>query len=619
MPNRLQKTPLAVYTPAVPAVPARPPYCTVTYVYQKPAGNAFALSGGGGGLTDDALLQKAASQGYDGVGQAIQFQSSQRPRYTPVRTCYPGVAGTDGTPAAIDQASGSGWNAGARSVKQVPVNGYFRCTVTTSPVATMVGLTRASLRVAYDSMPVAVVVRASGYTVIEYGISKTLELPYPANAVLELRRRASGRVAVFIDEVEVYQSSATVAGGDVYAGVMLYSLQDAVDSPSIGSLSVPAQFSAQTPAVRALIGDSQITKFDGRLPQIQLTALLSEVTGIIRFSAELPAVAALVADRPVMVVNTTLPTPSLRATLGRPEASVTGMVATLPPPRLESLLVTGGTCTVNAVFPRLATLIADRQLTLLRATLPISVRTTFGEPYLAANEVDGSDALVAVDRAMVDTVLVLVAMDSLDVADVAEITFVLELSAMDSLSVSAAVSFGQLVELLAMEQVAITSDAAAAQRQALQYAVNALTGAPTTYEGFDFLSFAAVGGETYGVRADGVYRLGEPTDDGALIGALVDWGTTDFSDAHIKRMEMAYIGLRTDGQCFLRVQADAGREQVYRVRGESNVKRSALAKGVAARSWTLKLELVDASFAEVDSLELAVGATQRRGFGYRTR
>lgn len=623
MANRLQKAPQYVYTPAVPPTPARPPYCTTTVSYSKPAGNNLAIGGSGGtkwsNMTYDAMLADARARGWDGVGFAVVAPSPQRPGYNTTQTCYPGVPGKPGSPSSLNTQALNGWNGGARSARPIPLNGFFQCRLPVSPVATMVGLTGAALRMDYSAMPIAVVLRPTGATVVEFGVDKTPELPYPAGGLLELRRMPSGRTSVVIGGTQVHVSESLVLSPNVYAGALLYSLQDVVEDAAIGTLAAPAQFSGRTPAMRALIGDAPITKVDAEIPGIRLDALLSPVEGVINFSATLPSLQALVTDRPVMTLVAKVPRSQLQAALGRPEATTTGLVAVLPPPRLEALLMSGGKCRLDAELPRLATLISDRHLMTMRGRIPMSLQLRVGEPYMPAGEIDGSDVVIALDTAIVDTVLVLLAMDSLDVSCEATLTFVLELSAMDSLRLNDFGSFGQLVEMLAMERVVVTSDAMASRRQAIQYAVNSLTGAPTTYEGFDFLSFAQVQGTTYGVRQDGLYRLGDRTDNGELISALIDFGTSDFADSHVKRIETAYLGVRTDGQCFLRVQADAGAERVYRVVGQSNVKRSALAKGVAGRSWSLKLELVDASFAEVDALELLVGATQRRGFGYRTR
>lgn len=618
MANRLQKTPLAVYTPAVRAVAARPAYCTQAPAYGGVAGLGATFTGGnsGGSLTTEAAIREALKAGY--AGYSVPVYSPSRPRYTSKQVCYPAVQPVAAVPSRTDYVSGSGWNAGARSIDPIPEGGFFRATLAVSPIATMVGVTRREFVLDYAAMPAAIVVRPSGYTIVERGISVTAELPFPPGGVVELQRLASGRIAFLVAGEEVYVSTTSVLG-EAYAGAMLYSLQDTIDSPELGLLSEPAQFSASTPSLVALVADAPVSVISASLPSLRLDALLVEVQGAIRFSATMPRVASLTADRPLVMVDAELPAPTLVATLGRTEASTSGILALIPPPRLDALLMSGGTCSVDVEVPRIATLVSDRHLAMVRGVAPIRVAMMVGEPYLEPGFIDASDAVVAVDRATLDTVLVLVALDSLDVSGSAELTFVLELSALAPLGLSDSVTFGQLVELLAIERVAITSDAAAAQRQALQYAVNALTGAPTTYDGFDFLSFATVDGVTYGVRADGLYQIGDSIGADELISALVDFGTSDFSDAHVKRMETAYLGLRTDGQAFLRVRADVGTERVYRVLGQNNVRRSSLGKGIAGRSWTLKLELVDASFAEVDSLELAVGATQRRGFGSRTR
>jgi hypothetical protein len=238
---------------------------------------------------------------------------------------------------------------------------------------------------------------------------------------------------------------------------------------------------------------------------------------------------------------------------------------------------------------------------------------------MPSGEIDGFDGLVSADDAQLETALLLLAIDSLDVASsAAELIVVLELTALDELSLGDQATFGQIVELLAREQIMVNSSAFAAQRQALQYAVNAASGALTTYQGFDFQGYTTGRDATYAWKADGLYRIGAGTDNGELVSALLDFGTTDYGNSQIKRSDMAYIGVRTDGQCFLRVQADAGPDRIYRVQGESNVRRAQLAKGVAGRYWSVKLELTDVSFAEVDAIELAIGTTQRRGFGARS-
>lgn len=149
------------------------------------------------------------------------------------------------------------------------------------------------------------------------------------------------------------------------------------------------------------------------------------------------------------------------------------------------------------------------------------------------------------------------------------------------------------------------------RRDPLQYAVNVATGALTSYQGFDFSSFARIGGQLYGAKADGIYLIAGEGDDGAPISAWIDFGDDDMDESYVKQIDVAWLGLGTDAQCFLRVTADSGRERIYRVQGAST-RRAKLKSGVRGRTWRVVLELVDASYAKLDFVELNVGLTQRR-------
>jgi len=188
------------------------------------------------------------------------------------------------------------------------------------------------------------------------------------------------------------------------------------------------------------------------------------------------------------------------------------------------------------------------------------------EPYLPADEADGSDAMFLTDTAALESALVLVAHETLEIdAGAATLTIILDLAVSDGIAVSESASIGSIVELIAREELAVANTMTAARSQALQYAVNYLTGALVTYRQFDFDGFARSARSTYAWKKDGLYKVGGATDDGDLIEALIDYSTTDFDDAHVKRVSTAYLGVRTDGQCYLRVTADEGRTRVYKV------------------------------------------------------
>lgn len=141
------------------------------------------------------------------------------------------------------------------------------------------------------------------------------------------------------------------------------------------------------------------------------------------------------------------------------------------------------------------------------------------------------------------------------------------------------VTLGGVIQLLAMERVAINSSARAAKQEALQYAVNVLTGALTTYQNFGFTQFARVGGETYAIRPDGLYCLRGDTDNGETLRAMIDFGASDYGTAQGKRIAHVYAGVTTDGEVYVRVIPDDGAERCYRAVGDSPEFRAPVARG----------------------------------------
>lgn len=613
MPNRLQKLPVAVYIPAVAAEPGRPAYCEIRKVYAGYTGGGGIVSWppAGSGVPSypntDSISYSAAPV----------ITAPRRPVYTTIQRCYPAVPGVTGSPARVDYYSNAGWNSGARSIQAVPRPGYFSGAVRSS-AAVMVGLADKGFNHSYASMQYAIVSRPGGFTVVERGTDKFSGPAISPGTVLELRRLEAGNVEYIVDGEVVYTSSLFNLG-TLYGAALLYSLADEVDSPEIGLLSSPGvlTFDQQAPSLQALISDSDIAFLDARLPALQLEATLSPAVGRLRFSAQLPGMVALISDTPLMQVRTELPAIRLEATLSRPEALVNSLAALLPPLSLKAFLRSGQTLSFSAKLPAMKALISDAPIMVMDAVAPVRLRLLSGEPYLLPGFIDADDVVLAGDHGSLLQAILLVGLDSLEVAGTASITVVLELSGIDSMAIGDSTSFGQLVEMLAIEQVAINSNGAAARQQALQYAINAVTGAPTKYSGFNFLSFVNVDGQAYGLMPDGLYRIGGDAQSGELINALIDFGTSDFGASQAKRIYTALLGVRTDGECYLKMAADDGQEQVYRLEGMANARRAKLAKGVDGRYWSTKLELTDLSFAKVDSIELEVAVSQRHILGHR--
>lgn len=608
MANRLSKLQKLVYVPAIAPVAARDAYCITTTGTQSYSG--ISLSGGG-----SVKPVQPAFDAFSDAGAYLVYLLGYTP-YAPAqvaqKVCYPAVAGRAGTPARMDVLDNFAWDAGARSIEPVPQSGFFRASLPLSPIGVQVGLCLRGFASTYAEMQHSLVARREQYSIVEGGSQVFGPAALPASALIEVRR-AGGVVTYQVNGVEVYQS-ATPSSGEVYGGTLLYAVTDYADSPALGSLETPIVFAAQLPSLLAAISeDADYSMARLETASMQMLAVLDMVQGDIQFSASLPGMVGAISETASAAwMLGSLPAAGLRATLGLLEEIPSNFIGVTPPLVLANNLRSGTSIAFSAVLP-LAFAAADIiGYSRVDSVLPLRIRMNTREPYLPANMVDGSDAMAAVDVHSLETALLLIAMDSLDVSGSVDLVIVLEMVGLDSLDLSDSATLGSIIEMLAIEQVSIMSHAGAARQQALQYAVNYLTGALTTYSDFDFNGFTQHAGDAFAWRADGLYRLGAESTE--VIQMLADFGASDYGDAHLKRTEAAYVGVRTDGECYMRVTADDGVERVYRLLGDGNQKRAQLAKGVASRYWNLRLELADASFATIDNVELAVGVTQRRGY-----
>lgn len=613
MANSLQKTPLTVYTPAVPAVPGLAPYCVSRTVVSSASGSTI--------IGEDYQPVGQIPQGWDGITDPNGYGTSYspfRPVEHTVTECFPGTPGKPAVPSRIDQSDHVGWNGGARSIAQIPEAGFFTCTLPGSPIGVQVGFGGRQFTANYSAMKHSIVARRENFSIVESGSTVFGPDDLPPGTTVTIQR-LGGVVTYLVDGIEVYQSEVASAG-EVYGSALLYSVVDFVDAPQIESLEVPVMFSATLPALVAGISeDGDINRVQADMPLMQLAAQLDLVSGAAYFSAQLPALAVAISETGGLNrVVADIPALRLNANLGLAEEMPSSMIAVLPPPVLSALAMAGSSISFAAELPPLIGAIGDIAFNRVQVDMPIRLITRIVEPYLPADTADGSDAAYLEETSVLESALLLMAFDSLDVNSTeATLVIVLELASIDGLNISDATSLGSIIELIAMEQVAVLSRSDTAQQQALQYAVNFMTGALTTYEDFDFLGFTYDNGDSYAWRKDGLYRLGGKQAEGEVVRALVDFGASDYGDAHLKRIAAAYVGVRTDGECYVKTTAADGIERVYKLQGNGDQKRATLAKGVNSRYWNVRLELVDATYAGVDNIELEIGVSQRRGYERR--
>lgn len=631
MANRLRKRSELLIVPGIQAVPGQAAYCVVSDelvpvtittqetvavypVYQYPPNNNQPIPG-------TPVQGNIALTGYPQVpsGQAYGVVSKSYTKYkvVPVQTCYPAVEGTAGRAGGSTENQHLGWTSGARSVDYLVEDGQFDFKVIPTPVGVICGFSDGAPERTYDHVSFGFLATSDTVGIVESGVVVLTLASFPtsrtflAQSPLFSVRRVRGVVTYWVNGAQVYTSKSR-STGLVYGESTLYAAGDYVENPVLEAVAGGAGggtfrltgYSADVSNNYAggffrLVGEAnghENQYAGGRLPPLSLVAydaVYAVMTGSV------PALTGAAVD--------TGPAPTTNVAGG-----------TTAPMIGSSLLLVGEIGQVGQTARALFGVAADYPYSFGGGAWPTSGFTSGGyEDLDPPGFVYFPETTYVSDFWLVDSPYVLVAMDTVGFADYATVLLLADAEAMDYVGLASTQSIGGTLSLLAKSGVAVTDQANGGNRTAIQYAVNIVTGALTEYAGYDFTHFARVDGQTYACRPDGLYRLEGQTDDGESIDAMVDMGIEDWNDPHLKTVDQVYLGVTTDGQVFLRVTADEGRERTYRVKGEGNMKRSRLNGKISARQWGLKLELVDATFASVDMVQFLVDVSNRRISGRR--
>lgn len=556
-------------------------------------------------------------------------------------------------PARMDYSDNNGWNGGARSIAEIPVGHYFEITLPDNPLGVMIGLSDGRFDHTYGHSSHALVARPSGITPVEHGLDVGAEVPSGSRIRIA---RNEATVQMFVDG-ELVHTSHTPAVGTIYADATLYGVSDYVDDPIIGQIHELSGVAAMalmsyldvTPGgvAELLIHSDGVAVLNGVAlasgtaytaiqsdgqarvrHEIESDADLliqSEVTGFGAFSTDgevsqgiayAHGRAALVGhggDRATGRASGVFSRPTLEARINRPEAEVVQAIGVFPPPLLTALMHSGGLLSASGSQSAAG---KASEAGYFGGVSPAATvyQLVAWESYLPDDQLDGGESVFGLDVLWMESVLLFALYEGVELNDSLDLYLVVSLDMYEAMSVDGpgSLSLAAIIELALRERMAVTGSAYSARREALQYAVNAVTGAVARYENFGFKQFATVGASTYAIKSDGLYRLEGSRDNGAPLDAVIDFGASDFGTAQSKRVNSIYAGIATDGDVYLRVTGDDGAERVYRAVAGANEARALTAKGLAARHWRVRLELCDASYADLDNVEIEIGASQRR-------
>lgn len=597
MANRLRKhVEVEVLTEAKPARPAIPDRVEVRTVRVQ-VGNRRVC--------------KTSSFSTPGSGTTSITSCRVIPVYELIKKTYvtPGSPYVPAAPAVVLTRGANAWDGGARSIEPQLGDLNFAFTFPPGPLGVICGLANGAKVRAYDHVAYGFIAqKGQPLSIIESGrIIMALAwvdlLTKPRLSV----RRTSGTVSYLVDG-EVQYTSQRETRDVVYAEAALYSVADYVDDPVFEPLS-NGGVSGRVPPPLGTIGAGSYAYVDGFVPIPQLSALASERFGV---SGLLPIPTPTIYDAPYAVVGGRIPAPRGSARGAGELIGVASVGGVVPGISARMRVLEGFVATVDAILPRPIGLISESDLAQVLGSVPAPRIMGSFEMMDTPTRINANDPVVLGDYAIIDYPLMIATLDGVGVVSTLELTLVAQASVMDALNIGDSVAMSGSLFASLFESLHIVTDIGSARRTGTEYAVNITSGALSEYQGFGFTQYARVGQQLWGCRPDGLYRLGGDV----AMDALVDFGTIDLGNQNLKRLSTAFIGVRTDGQVFLRVTTD-GVERVYSAVGRDDMRKVQLARGVSARNWSMQLQVTDASYASLDSVEFEIGISQRKTGGRR--
>lgn len=144
------------------------------------------------------------------------------------------------------------------------------------------------------------------------------------------------------------------------------------------------------------------------------------------------------------------------------------------------------------------------------------------------------------------------------------------------------------------------------------WAVNTRTGSTTEYSNYVFNSFASSGHHYLGASSTGLYVLEGADDDGTPTIASLRSGYAQFGGSRYSAFQAAYLGMRGDGNVYLKLDAGTGETYTYQVVLQNRqTTKVRIGKGLRARYFAWELVTTGQDF-DLDSVEFIPLVAQRR-------
>lgn len=646
MANKLVRLVTKQYVPAVRAVPPSPPRC-----YTRTTGGQRLGSVGGAGTLSSSAPSSGSGLGtrHNGFMQPIYRQvpayvdedgnviTQELVGYTPVRfspnpevqpqyssntvtVCTPGAPGVQGSPAqVVTQGEGPDWRASARSIQVSSGDVTASFNVNDRPRA-IVGFATRDTGPNQNDIRMGVAFISTGATSqvapILDGVAQPVVAPFTSGARVSLSRVGS-RFFIALDGTLVYATDATTSD-PVTLDAMLYTSSDAVYDPEFSTPTVTAVYGSVGFSM-GLIGEPLVLSvgFSGVVKTGVVSVDGSPVPGGID-NSDLNSAGIVIgplyfsgSDKAYTAGQVVLSSLVTDASGGELSQAVAGAEVVLASVQAYGTMLSGGNIDAALELQPLAVLGADRSYAEGRFVLP--ALATYGDDgFGIPNYYGHNDSLRLTAPIYTDPSLFASMYETLELETEVSFATLLSGSVMEALILDPSVTVADFLAALIESGINLSSATQMPDPTSAQYAFNALTGAATRYSDFGFTQFVRAGGTTYAVKPDGLYRLRPGDDAGERRSALVDFGAMSFGVTQRKNIETMYLGVSTDGTVYAKLKADDGEDKTYRVIQREPTMRVRTGKGITAREWTLKLEVIDASHAELGRVDFVVGASVRR-------
>jgi hypothetical protein len=599
------------------------------------------------------------------VGWNILRFAPANPVYTTTTetTCTPAVAGREGVAAQIiEQNAGPDWRASSRSIERRTGDVTAAFDVSNSP-RILIGLSVRDTGANQSDVRMGVAFVTAGQTTqiipINSGVQQAAVGTFTNGDRVALSR-VGDKFFIQSGNDLVYSATASTLE-PVYLDALLFTSNDSVDNPEFSTplaVSVSGRFgftaglTARTGVsaslgfagvVGTLVDGTALVSVAGQLgfTGAVLTANGQEVsasgqvgfTGALRtgvvfldgssggdetFNSGLTTsaitigpLATFAANKPYAAGATVLSPIAVEGRTGEVSQTVDGADIVLAPPVSYATMQTGGLITGQLVLRGLRSLAADRPYAGATMTLPALLvygDDGFGDPnYYGHNEGLELSAPMYTDPSLFASIY-----ETLELGIEMSLATLVSGTIFEGLILDPSISAADFLSALIESGINLSSATQMPDPSVAQYAFNSLTGAATRYSDFGFTQFTRVGGATYAIKPDGLYRLRTGDDDGLPRSALADFGTMAFGAQQRKNIETMYLGMTTDGTVYAKLKADGGNEKIYHVIQREPTMRVRTGKGLTAREWSLKLEVVDATRVDLDTVDFVVGASVRR-------